>query len=90
MNIKDNFVNIVFNHKIVAKNKITIDLANNIRNRNNNIAIESLSKINHEFITGNIIESKTAYVAPTYRTNALCFIKDMLDNETDTILLYEK
>lgn len=67
-NDSDVFINTLFNDKVVSKNSNTVELANTIRKQNNKISTESF-------------ESST-YIAPTYNTNALCFIKEFLNDES--------
>ena len=66
------FITTIFNDKIVSKNNNTLKLANTIREKNNKISTNSLNS--------------STYIAPTYNTNALCFIKEILNDESYSIL----
>lgn len=68
---QDVFITTLFNDKVVANNEKTIEAANNIRNKNNNISARSIND--------------SVYIAPTYETNALCFIKEILNDESGAI-----
>ncbi len=84
----DVFITLLFNDKVVSKNGNTIAIANAVRNENNSISINSLKSDNVEkssLLTKNV-QSDVAYIAPTYRTNALCFIKKALNSKTNSIL----
>lgn len=84
----DVFITLLFNDKVVSKNENTIAIANAVRNENNSISINSLKSDDVEkssLLTKNV-QSDVAYIAPTYRTNALCFIKEVLNNKTGDIL----
>lgn len=61
------FINALFSDKIVARNTSTIEVANNIRERNNAQCMKSYGE-------------KT-YTAPSLDTNVKCFIKEILDNK---------
>lgn len=65
------FNTILFSSKVVNENSETIALANSIREYNNEISIESMNK--------------SKYVAPSFETNALCFIKEYLCNKKMTL-----
>ncbi|MBE6842276.1 MAG: hypothetical protein E7510_05550 [Ruminococcus sp.] len=84
----DVFITLLFNDKVVSKNENTIALANAVRNENNSISINSLKSDNVEksSLLPKNVQSDVAYIAPTYRTNALCFIKEVLKNKTYGIL----
>lgn len=66
------FITTIFNDKIVSKNSNTLKLANDIREKNNKISTDSLNS--------------STYTAPTYNTNALCFIKEILNDKSYSIL----
>lgn len=62
----DVFLTTLFNDKVIKKNTKTLELANAIRIENNKVSMESLDD--------------KVYIAPTYETNVICFIKDILSN----------
>lgn len=67
----DVFSMTLFNHTIVANNDKTLSLADAVRKANNLISESSLKS--------------DVYIAPTYETNVMCFIKELL-NRTDFIV----
>ena len=67
----DVFLTTLFNDKVVKKNTSTLELANDIRIKNNEISMKSLDD--------------DIYIAPTYKTNVICFIKAIL---SDSNLLF--
>ncbi len=58
------FIITLFNDKVVCKNEKSLKIANSIRENNNIISYAS--------------ENSDTYVAPTFDTNARCFIKEIL------------
>lgn len=62
----------LFNDNVVENNPKTLELANSIRIANNKISYQSLNT--------------STYIAPTFKTNALCFIKEVLNEENKMLL----
>ena len=64
----DVFIDILLCEKVVNKNNETEELANSVREENNLASTRSLDG--------------STYIAPTFRTNALCLIKEILNDNS--------
>lgn len=69
------FTNIILVYEFVDKNEASIKLANQVRESNNAISINSLKK--------------EVYIAPSYKANMKTFINSMLNSESYKLIQSE-
>lgn len=82
---------LLFNDKVVNRNLKTISIANNVRERNNAISIASLDiddSTKKKVTSDNKLNTYSGYIAPSYNSNVICFIKDLIRENSEGKILF--